>query len=136
MKSNDLIERTAKFALDIVQQTESLPRSRVNDVLGRQLLRAGTSVGANYRSVRRAQSPAHMISKLSLVEEEADECCYWLELLTETRSLPPEMASPLMREASQLTAIMVASKKTFRAQIAVAKRRRSRFDVRIHEGES
>lgn len=129
-KPHDLRSRTLAFALAVIDLSEHLPRSRTADVIGRQIVRAGTSVGANYRSVKRAQSAAHMISKLSLVEEEADECCYWLELLRLRGIVAPEVAMRLEREASELTAIMVASKKTLRAQARSTHRRSSRFVVR------
>jgi four helix bundle protein len=135
-KSNDLRGRTFAFALAIIEFTETLPRSRTADVIGKQLLRAGTSVGANYRSVKRAQSPAHMISKLSLVEEEADECGYWLELLRVRGIVTTPAVAVLEREASELTAIMVASKKTLRAQARTSSRHSSRFVVRSSDGES
>jgi len=135
-RPNDLRRRTFDFALAVIELTESLPKSRTADVIGRQLLRAGTSVGANYRSVKRAQSLAHMVSKLSLVEEEADECGYWVELLRMRDLVAPERAAALEREASELTAIMVASKKTLRAQARTSARRSSRFVVPGSDGES
>jgi four helix bundle protein len=135
-RRNDLRRRTFDFALAVVELTESLPKSRTADVIGRQLLRAGTAVGANYRSVQRAQSLAHMVSKLSLVEEEADECGYWLELLRIRELIPADKANTLEREASELTAIMVASKKTLRAQARMSNRRSSKFVVRSSDGES
>ncbi len=80
-KQNYLKERTKAFALAIIRLVGGLPRGRIADVLGRQLLDAGTSVGANYRSACRAKSPADFISKMGIVEEEADETIYWMELL-------------------------------------------------------
>ena len=79
--------RTRKIALDIIELVESLPKSRTVDVIGRQLLRSGTSVGANYRAACRGQSKADVISKLAIVEEEADETIYSLELLIESKNL-------------------------------------------------
>src|SRR3989442_1888549 len=80
----DLRERTKAFALDIVRLVQGLPRDRAADVIGRQLLRAGTSVAAtNYRSARRARSRREFLAKLGIVEEEADESAFWLDLLTE-----------------------------------------------------
>src|SRR2546422_2253654 len=79
----DLRERTKAFALDIVRLVQRLPRDRAADVIGRQLLRAGTSVAANYRSARRARSRREFLAKLGVVEEEADESAFWLDLLTE-----------------------------------------------------
>lgn len=116
------------FAMSIARLTTSLPRSPEADVFGRQLLRSGSSVGANYRAAGRAQSTAHMISKLAIVEEEADECIYWLELLVQA-----EDAAPLLRETSELVAITVASKKTLRARLQTSASRTSNFEVRTAE---
>jgi four helix bundle protein len=79
MRDGDLQIRTRKFALDVVRFTETLPKTRTADVLGKQLLRCGTSVGANYRAVCRARTTPDFINKLGIVEEEADEAMYWLE---------------------------------------------------------
>ncbi len=80
-------ERTRKLALAIIRLVESLPRSRSLDVLARQLLRCGTSVGANYRAACRGKSASDMVAKLAIVEEEADEAIYWMELLVESGAL-------------------------------------------------
>src|SRR5687768_740121 len=117
MNSDDLRGRTKTFALDVIRLTESLPKTRTPEVLGRQLLRAGTAVGANYRAAARAQSPAAMVAKLAIVEEEADECGYWLELLVDAGIVPLVDVFALRKEASQLVAITVASKKTLRAKL-------------------
>jgi len=111
MKREDLSKRTKKFALRIMNFVESLPPGDSSRVLGRQLLRAATSVGANYRAAQRAKSTAHFISKLADVEEEADECCYWLELIQEAGFLPTETPA-LLSEADEITAMIVASIKT------------------------
>jgi four helix bundle protein len=110
----NLKQRTKKFALDVIRIVETLPKDRTSDVLGRQLLRCGTSVGANYRSANRAKSPADFIAKISIVEEEADECVYWLELLIDSQKLSSATAASLLREAGELTAIAVASANTAR----------------------
>ena len=81
-------ERTKQFALRVIRLVEALPRGRTADVIGKQLLRAGTSVGANYRAACRARSGAAMVAKLSIVEEEADECIFWLELLADSDLVP------------------------------------------------
>lgn len=81
MEKKDLKERTKKFALKVIKVVEMLPRGRIADILGRQLIRSGTSVGANYRSACRARSIADFISKMGVVEEEADETIYWMEPL-------------------------------------------------------
>ena len=81
MNREEMKRRTKQFALRVIRLVESLPRGRTADVIGKQLLRSGTSVGANYRSACRAKSPADFISKMGIVEEEADESLYWMELL-------------------------------------------------------
>ena len=79
----DLKERTKTFALSILRLVDDLARSRASDVIGRQLLRAATSVAANYRSARRARSRKEFLAKMGIVEEEADESAFWLELMLE-----------------------------------------------------
>ena len=130
MDADEFKQRTKRFALDAVVLVGELPGGKVSDVLGRQLLRSATSVGANYRAAARAQSPAQMLAKLSIVEEEADESLYWLELLVETRLVSVERAQPLRREASQLVAMTVASKKTLRARSIGPAKRQSTIDNR------
>ena len=115
MKANqDLKKRTKRFALDIIRFVEGLPAGMTCEVLGRQLLCAGTSVGANYRAACRAKSTADFISKLGNVEEEADECGYWMELLVEEGKTRLDCATPLLREANELLAITIASINTAR----------------------
>jgi four helix bundle protein len=109
--------RTKAFALRIIQLFRSLPRTEEARVLGRQLLRASSSTGANYRAVCRARSRAEFIAKVGVVVEEADECVFWLELLGEARIVPVEQISDLLREANQLLAIFAASQRTAKAQI-------------------
>jgi len=110
----DLKQRTKQFALDTIRFFESLPKEETSRVLGRQLLRAGTSVGANYRAAKRAKSNADFIHKMTIVEEEADECGYWLELLEEAKKAPVTKTSPLIGESNELVAITVASINTAR----------------------
>lgn len=105
----DLKKRTKECALRIIKLVEALPKSRTAEVLGRQLLRSGTSVGANYRSACRAKSPADFISKMGIVEEEADESLYWMELLIEAGIVKSEKLEALMKEVDELLAISVAS---------------------------
>ena len=105
----DLKLRTKRFALDVIQFVESLPSGETSRVLGRQLLRSGTSVGANYRAAKRAKSTADFISKMGTVEEEADESAYWVELLMDSGKVRVGQAGPLLREANELLAISVAS---------------------------
>lgn len=113
-KNDNLKDRTKRFALNVLELSEDLRTGIAGNILLRQLLRAGTSVGANYRAACRARSTADFINKVGLVEEEADETGYWLELLVESNRLPVKRAKPLLDEASELTAIMVASANTAR----------------------
>lgn len=112
MNENELKQRTKAFALRMIQLIGEMPRTSVSNTLGNQLLRSGTSVGANYRAACRARSKAEFAAKLGIVIEEADECCYWLELIIESGILSKEIVAPLLDEADQITAIMVASRKT------------------------
>jgi len=107
-------DRTRKLGLDAIRLVEDLPRNRVADVIGRQLLRCATSVGANYRAVCRAKSRADMLAKLAIVEEEADEVIYWLELLVSARIVPEPSVEDLMTDADNILAMTVASIKTLR----------------------
>ncbi|MBS4099523.1 MAG: four helix bundle protein [Sulfuricella sp.] len=94
----------------------ALPGGRAAEVIGKQLLRSATSVGANYRAACRAKSNADFISKMGTVEEEADECLYWMELLAEAKLVQPEKLQPLMAEADELVAITVSSINTAKAR--------------------
>ncbi len=114
MKNDNLKQRTKKFALDVIALSEKLPPDRVCDILGRQLLRSGTSVGANYRSACRAKSPADFIYKMGIVEEEADESGFWLELLVDSGKLRHDLVRALLQESTELTAIAIASINTAR----------------------
>src|SRR5437899_12458444 len=114
MENENLKRRTKKFALDVIKLVERLPKDPPSTVLGRQRLRAGTSVGANYRAVCRAKSPADFISKFGTVEEEVDESGFWLELLVADGKLDQATALPLIQESDELTAIAVSSINTAR----------------------
>ena len=116
MDQDAMKTRTKAFALRVIKLTESLPATRAADVIGKQLLRSGTSVGANYRASRRGKSRADFIHKLAIVEEEADESAYWLELLVESGIVPPAKLADLMRECDEITAIIVASIRTAKAR--------------------
>jgi four helix bundle protein len=109
-------QRTKQLALRVIRVIQSLPATTVTNVLGGQLLRSGTSVGANYRAACRAKSTADMIAKLSIVEEEADETSYWLELLVESGSMSHNLLADLMRETDEITAITVSSIRTLRTK--------------------
>lgn len=112
MKSGDLKGRTKQFALRAINLTEALPRTRAGDVIGHQLLRSGTSVGANYRSACRARSKPDFISKIGISIEEADESLYWMELIVEAKLLNETRLREIMKEADELIAILTASSKT------------------------
>ncbi len=112
MDQDEMKQRTKLFALGIIQLVESLPKERTAGVLGGQLLRSGTSVGSNYRSACRAKSIADFISKMGIVEEEADESLYWMELIIEAGVEVNIKMDALMKEAGELLAITVASIKT------------------------
>jgi four helix bundle protein len=114
MNEEQFKTRTRKLALEIIELVESLPRSRTADVIGRQLLRSGTSIGANYRAACRGKSKADVISKLAIVEEEADETIYWLELLVETKIVESSRMDSLLKETNEIVAMVVASIKTLR----------------------
>src|SRR5690348_11172670 len=111
---SDLISRTKAFSVDVVKLVQELPRTWSANSLGNQLLRAGTSVGANYRAARRARSRREFMAKLGIVEEEADESLFWLELLSETGIVAAERVSALQKEANELLSIVVASIRTAR----------------------
>ena len=114
MTPEQLRDRTQDFALRIVKLFRSLPRSPEAQVIGKQLLRCGTSVGANYRAVCRSRSKAEFIAKLGIVVEEADESAFWLELLIKTGTFKKEQVEGLLNEAQQLTALFNASRTTTR----------------------
>jgi four helix bundle protein len=105
-------QRTKQVALRIIEIVESLPNTRTADILGRQLIRSGTSIGANYRSACRGRSVADVIAKLRIVEEEADESIYWMELLTESGLVSAASISDVLRETDEIIAMTVASIKT------------------------
>ena len=111
----DLRFRTTAFAVRVVKRVDALPTTRAAGVIGQQLMRSATSVGANYRAACRGRSQAEFIAKLGIVEEEADESIYWFELLIETGLIPEAMLKDLIREANEITAMVVASIRTSRA---------------------
>src|SRR6266404_7207305 len=113
-RNSELKERTFEFGLRIVRLVQSLPKVGLADILGRQLLRCGTSVGANYRAATRARSRADFIAKLGIVEEECDEALYWMEVIVALQLVRQTRLLNLEAEASELLAIVVASIKTAR----------------------
>jgi four helix bundle protein len=124
MTPDELRGRTKIFALDVIDLFRSLPRTGHAAVLGRQLLRAGTSVGANYRAVCRPRSDADFVSKLGIVIEECDESAFWLELLGEAGCAPTPRTGSLVKEADELTRIFVASRETVRRRLRATRRTR------------
>jgi len=116
MTEHELKQRTKDFALRGLKLIDSLPDTRSGRVLANQLGRSATSVGANYRAACRSRSTAELISKFSVVEEEADESAFWLELVTDHGLISSDKVAALQREAGELTAIMVASRKTLLAR--------------------
>ena len=114
MSKEALKQRTKQFALRVMKMVEALPATKAADVIGRQILRSATSVAANYRSACKARSPADFISKITVVEEEADETLLWLELISEAGLIKQESLQELLKEADELTAIFTASGKTAR----------------------
>jgi four helix bundle protein len=116
MKRQDFKRRTQQYALRVIRLVESLPEDRTSRILGDHLLRAGTSVGANYRSSIRAKSRADFISKMGTVEEECDESLDWMELLIEAGKVSAKRLAALMQEGGEIVAIVVASIKTARCR--------------------
>ena len=110
--SSDLKVRTKSFALRVVRLYGALPKTIEAQVIGKQALRSGTSVGAHYREACRARSTAEFISKIEGGLQELEETVYWLELLAEAEILPLAKLSALLKEAGELTAILVTSVKT------------------------
>ena len=110
----ELQRRFKRFGLAIIQMTEKSPNSRAANVIANQIIRSGTSSGANYRAACRARSKAEFIAKLGIVEEELDETLYWLEVLVEAGFLAQKDADPLAKEANELLGIVVASIRTTR----------------------
>jgi four helix bundle protein len=97
-----------------VRLSESFPKSRTGEIFGKQLIRCGTSVGANYRAACRAKSLADFIAKMGIVEEECDECLYWMELAIEAKLVDETLITDLMHEANEILSITIASIKTAR----------------------
>lgn len=105
MKDKDLLERTKRYALNIIKLVASLPNTREANIIGVQLLKAGTSVGANYREANRARSKAEFRAKIGIVEQESDESLYWLEILKESGIAKGKLLDELLVEADELVAI-------------------------------
>ncbi len=121
MTSNELKLRTKNFSLRVIRMIEKLPKSNSAKVIGYQLIRSATSVGANYRAACRARTNAEFISKIKIVEEESDESLYWLELIQELQFFKNELISDLIREADELTAIFTSTVKTAKRNVLKSK---------------
>ena len=114
MSERDLKTRTKAFALRILKLVDALPKTTAGRAFASQIVRSGTSVAANYRSACRAKSTADFVAKMSIVEEEADETLFWLELLEESELVTAAKLTAIKQEANELIAITVASIKTAR----------------------
>jgi four helix bundle protein len=125
---DEMKKRTKAFALRMMKLADVIPRGLAGQVVGRQLLRSATSVGANYRAACRAQSRADFAAKLSIVVEETDEALYWLELLEESGMVKKERLAELRKEANELLSIAIASRKTSK-QGSDAKENRSSISI-------
>jgi four helix bundle protein len=120
----DLQARTKRFALRILKLFRSLPRNEEARILGKQILRSGTSVGANYRAACRARSRAEFVAKLGIVLDEADETVFWLELMRDSEIFPTQKLNDLVNEANQLVSIFVTSLRTAKAPASAASGKR------------
>jgi four helix bundle protein len=119
MTERELLERTKRFGLRIFKLVGALPQTIQGKAVASQLIRSGTSVAANYRAACRARSKPELVAKLGVVEEEADESAFWLELIIETHLLSAAEVRPLLLEAGEIVAMMASSKKTAaKSQIA------------------
>ena len=116
MNPNEMKKRTKAYALATIRLVQTLPNTPTARVIGNQLLKCGTSVGANYRASCRAKSQADFIAKMGIVEEEADESIYWMELLVESNTLAESAVAELCDEGDQIVAIVVSSINTARGK--------------------
>jgi four helix bundle protein len=117
MQRQDMVQRTKKLALRVIRLVSKLPKGDVGRVIGCQLLRSGTSVGANYREAARSATKKHFTSIMVTALREADETLYWLELLAESNTVKPSLLSDLIDECNQLVAILSASVKKARKPV-------------------
>ena len=115
MNAADMKARTNAMAKRVIKLIQSLPNDRTANVIANQMLRSATSVDASYRAACRGRSRADFVAKPGIVEEESDETAYWLELLMETNIMPVALLQPLYDEVNEITAIIVASRKTAKA---------------------
>ena len=109
MKNKDLKDRTFKFSIDIIDLVELLPKFNATNVISNQILKSGTSVGANYRAAKRARSNKEFIAKINIVQEEADETLFWLEVIKAKKWIKSKILEDLLKEADELTAIFTST---------------------------
>ena len=123
MNEQEFKQRTKALALRVIKLVSLLPKNTVSEVIGKQLIRSGTAVGANYRAACRARSTADLIAKLRIVEEEADECLYWMELIVEAKLVDVANLRSIMSETNEILTMTVASIKTLIAKNPTANRK-------------
>lgn len=112
VKAEELKKRTKEFAIRVIKMVRALPKTEEARIIGKQILRSGTSIGANYRAVCRARSKAEFAAKMGIVVEETDETVYWIELLMEINIISKTKMNEILREANELLAIFAASHHT------------------------
>ncbi len=117
MTEKELLQRTKEFALRVIKLVNAIPKNSAGRSIGNQLIRSGTSVAANYRAACRGRSKPEFIAKLGIVEEEADESAFWMELIIESSLMKKCLVKDLLREANEITAIMAASKISARKNV-------------------
>lgn len=115
MTKEEMKKRTKQFALRVIRLASALPDNAVGRVIANQVIRSGTSVGANYRAALRARSTRDFCNKIGVVLEESDESAYWMELIIEGKAMPEDRVTGLLQEANELTAIFAATHKTIKA---------------------
>ncbi len=118
MDENEMKRRTKEFGLRVIKVVEALPKCKTSNVIGNQILRSATSIGANYRSACRGKSGADFAAKIAIALEEADETLYWLEMIVEAGLISKALLDSLMAEANELISILASSLKTVRESIA------------------
>src|SRR5437773_12381945 len=114
--SQQLKDRTKNFSIRVLKMTREIKKGRIEDILVRQIVRSATSMGANYRSALRARSKPDFISKITIAEEEADETCFWIELIIEMEIFRKKRLDALLKEASEITAILTTAGKTAKSR--------------------
>ena len=112
MDTGELKARTKQFALRVIKLTQDLPKNDAGRVIGNQLLRSGTAVAANYRAACRGRSKAEFIAKIGIVVEEADESCFWIELIIDAGLMDAQLVESLLKEANEITAIMYSTRES------------------------